>query len=353
MEVAWLVEIPKADLEVDKHAVLGEHERERSARDLVMDDSGLVIVIPALNEAKSVEKVLDEIVGVFADSEVAVVVVDGHSTDGTDDIARKKGAHVIYQWNHGYGDALRTGFLHARDSLSASIIVMMDADFTYDANDIPKLVEPILKGKADLVLGNRLAHLEEGAMPFINRVGNRILSWVAKAALRIKVCDTQCGLRAFRSELVECMDLETEGMPLAIEMLAEAKFAGARIVEVPVTYRKRVGDTKLNPLRDGLRILGTTIRLMRDTQPLLFFGGLGAFLGIIGLAFGIDVTLEWFRTGTVGRVPTVMLASLLMISGVQLFALGLVADMIKKLRRTNRVRPLRARLGQQPSEKRW
>jgi dolichol-phosphate mannosyltransferase len=116
-------------------------------------------------------------------------------------------------------------------------------------------------------------------------------------------------------------------------MLVEAKFLGARISEVPVAYRERVGCTKLNPLKDGMRILGTMIRLMRDTQPLLFFGGIGVFLGVIGLVLGIEVTLEWLRTGAISRIPTVMLSVLLMVSSMQFFTLGLVADMIKRLRR--------------------
>ncbi len=152
--------------------------------------------------------------------------------------------------------------------------------------------------------------------------------------MRLKVHDTQCGLRAFRSELVNFLDLEAEGMPLAIEMLSEAKFARARISQVPITYRPRVGVTKLNPWKDGLRILGTIIRLMRDTEPLLFFGAMAFLLGVAGLWFGVDVALEWLNTGSIGRVPTVMLSVLLLIGAMQFFTIGLVADMIKGLRKS-------------------
>jgi len=320
-------------------------EEQRYLADrLLIDDAGalqelnLAIVVPTLNEAKSVGRVLDEVFEVLKGEKFTVVVVDGRSTDGTDEIARRKGAKVIYQRNNGYGDALRTGFLYARRRLHANVIVMMDADLTYDAKDIPRLVEPILKGEADLIVGNRFVGMQKGAMPFVNRVGNRWLSWFARATLRLKVHDTQCGLRAFRSELVGCLDLEAEGMPLAIEMLSEAKFARARIGEVPVTYRRRVGATKLNPLRDGLRILGIIIRLMRDTEPLLFFGAIGFVLGVAGLWFGVDITLEWLRTRSVGRVPTVMLSVLLLFGAMQFFTIGLVADMIKRLKRSkNRI----------------
>jgi len=298
-----------------------------------MEKLDLVVVIPALNEARSIGKILDEIFDEIGSEKVKIMVVNGHSTDGTDDIARGKGALVIYQRNKGYGDALKTGFMYARKNLNAKVIVMMDADLTYDPKDIPKLVEPILRDEADLVVGNRFPHMQKGAMPLINRFGNRLLSWFARLSLRVKIHDTQCGLRAFKSELVDKIDLETEGMPLATEMLAEAKFVGARISEVSVSYRKRVGRSKLNPLRDGLRIFGTMVRLMRDTQPLLFFGGLGGFLGAVGLALGIDVTMEWLRTGSVSRLPTVMLSVLLIIGAMQFLTLGLVADMIKRLRR--------------------
>jgi len=315
-----------------------EEQRYLAGR-LFTDDVGtlqepnLAVVVPTLNEAKSVGSVLDEVFEVLKGEKFTVVVVDGRSTDGTDEIARKKGAVVIYQRNNGYGDALKTGFLYARKRLHANVIVMMDADLTYDAKDIPQLVEPILKGETDLIVGNRFAGMQKGAMPFVNRVGNKLLSGFARTTLGLKLHDTQCGLRAFRAELVDSLDLEAEGMPLAIEMLTETKFAGARISEATVTYRPRVGTAKLNPLRDGLRILGTMIRLMRDTQPLLFFGGMGAFLGLVGLALGIDITLEWLSTRTVGRLPTVMLSVLLMTAALQFFTLGLVADMIKRLRR--------------------
>jgi len=235
-----------------------ESFKERSN---AVQELNLAIVIPALNEAEGIGRVLDELSGVLMGERYMVVVVDGRSTDGTDEIARKKGAQVIYQRNKGYGDALKTGFYYARKRLNANVIAMMDADLTYDPKDIPRLVGPILRDEADLVVGDRFAGMQEGAMPFVNRVGNRLISLFARVTLRLKVQDTQCGLRAFRSELVDSLNLRDDGMPLAIEMLAEAKFTGAKIGEASVTYRPRVGDTKLNLLMDGLRILSTMIRL--------------------------------------------------------------------------------------------
>lgn len=289
----------------------------------------LIVVMPTLNEAESIARAMDAVRLALNGVTFDILVVDGHSQDGTDKIASEKGAKVIYQKNRGYGDALRTGFLYVRRNLDAKAIVMMDADSTYDPWDIPKLIEPISIDMADMVVGNRFAKLEKGAMSLTNKIGNRILSWVARLTMRIPVHDTQCGLRAFRTRLVDEMTLSADGMPFATEMIADAYSAKARIMELPVWYRPRQGKTKLNPLRDGLRIFGTIIRLVRDTRPLLFFSALAATLGVIGLALGIDVSLEWFRTKTIQRLPTLLLTVLLLIGSMQLFTLGLIADMIR------------------------
>ena len=258
----------------------------------------IAIVIPTLNESEAVGNVLDGVKDAMDGYEYRMLVVDGHSIDGTDKIARKEGAEVIYQRGRGYGDALKTGFFHARKMLDAGVIVMMDADLSYDPKDIPGLVAPILKDEADLVVGNRFAGMQKGAMRLTNRVGNRLLSWIARFTFRLNIHDTQCGIRAFRSELLDRMNIVTEGMPFATEMLAEAKRADARIRETPVSYRPRVGKAKLSPIKDGLRILGTTMRLMRDTHT-----------------------------------STVVVPVLLMIGAMYFFTVGLVADMIKGFRR--------------------
>ncbi|MEJ2240802.1 MAG: glycosyltransferase family 2 protein, partial [Candidatus Bathyarchaeota archaeon] len=179
-------------------------------------------------------KVLNGIHNAMVDYTYQVLVVDGHSIDGTDQIARRMNAVVIYQQGRGYGDALKTGFLYAKKRLRAKIIVMMDADLTYDPKHIPELIKPILENKADMIVGNRFADMHQGSMTIVNKFGNRVLSLVAKLALGLKVYDTQSGMRAFRSELLDYMNLVAVGMPLAMEMLAEAVSAGARICEVPI-----------------------------------------------------------------------------------------------------------------------
>ena len=290
-------------------------EAERSA-------PKIAIVIPTLNERDAVGNMLDGVKNVMEGYDYRMLVVDGHSVDGTDEIAREKGAEVIYQRGRGYGEALKTGFFHARKRLDAGVIVMIDADLSYDPKDIPELLAPLLKDEADLVVGNRFAGMQKGAMSFVNRVGNKLLSLIAKVTLRLNIYDTQSGMRAFKSKLLDSMNLVAKGMPFAIEMLAEALNADARIHETPVSYRPRVGKTKLSPIRDGGRILGITVRLMLDTQPLLFFGGIGIVLGMVGLFLHAVM------------LPTAVFPFLLMIGAIQFFTLGLVIVMIKRIGRS-------------------
>ena len=288
----------------------------------------IVVVIPTLNECKAVGKVLSGIHDAMTDYSYQVLVVDGHSNDGTDKIARSMNADVIYQRGKGYGDALRTGFFYAKKRLGAKIIVMMDADLTYDPKHIPELIKPILIDEADMIVGNRFAEMHRGSMPLVNRFGNRMLSLVARLALGLKVYDTQSGMRAFRSELLDFMNLVAVGMPLAMEMLAEAVSAGARIYEVPISYRPRVGETKLNPIKDGGRILGVTVRLMLDVRPLLFFGSIGTIFGIIGLL------LHYFMLPI--ELMHIVFPFLFMIGGILLFWFGFMIFAFRKLKQRNK-----------------
>ena len=169
--------------------------------------------------------------------------------------------------------------------------------------------------------------MQRGSMPLVNKFGNRLLSLVAKLALGLGIYDTQSGMRAFKSRLLDSMTLVAVGMPLAMEMLAEALSADARIGEVPISYRPRVGETKLHPIKDGGRILGVTIRLMFDIRPILFFGSIGTILGIIGLL------LHYFMLSI--ELMHVVFPFLFMIGGILLFWFGLVIFAIRKLKKKN------------------
>ena len=294
------------------------------------EEFDLAIVIPTLNEEQGLENTLkslkSSLEGKFS---YFILVVDARSTDKTVEIAKTMGATVINQRRIGYGDALQVGFHYVDTKLNSKITVMLDADGTYETNDIIKMAEIILNGDADFVIGNRFANMDKNAMTTLNKIGNKTLSAIARTTLGLKVSDSQCGLRAFRSDLANIFYTTSMGMPFATEMLSATKTSHIKIKEIPTTYHVRIGETKLTPLQDGSRILSTIVKLLRDTRPLAFFGAIGLILISIGLILGYQVLYVYLETGTINKIPTAILTTLLIILGVQSFSVGLISDMVK------------------------
>jgi len=191
------------------------------------------------------------------------------------------------------------------------------------------MAEIILKEEADFVIGNRFAKMEKKAMTRLNKFGNKVLSFIARSSLQIKVSDTQCGLRAFRTDLSNIFYTSSLGMPFATEMLAATKTHQIKIKEIPTSYYKRIGKAKLTPFQDGLSILGATIRLLRDTRPLALFGLIGFALISLGFFTGIDVLIEYLETGEVVRIASTILSALLIVIGIQSISLALISDMLR------------------------
>ena len=294
------------------------------------EEFDLAIVIPTLNEEQGLENTLkslkSSLEGKFS---YFILVVDGRSTDKTVEIAKTKGATVITQRRIGYGDALQVGFHYVDTKLNSKITVMLDADGTYETSDIIKMADIILNGDADFVIGNRFAKMDKNAMTTVNKIGNKTLSAFARMTLGLKVADSQCGLRAFRSDLANIFYTSSMGMPFATEMLSATKMFNIKIKEIPTTYHVRIGETKLTPLQDGSRILSTIVKLLRDTRPLAFFGAIGLILISTGLFLGYEVLSRYIETGIVIKIPTAILTTLLIILGVQSISVGLISDMFK------------------------
>ena len=257
------------------------------------------VVLPCLDEAESVGRCVTEARHALAAGGFVgeVVVVDNGSTDGSPDIARGAGARVVHESQRGYGSALRAGFAAAH----GDIVVMADADLTYDFAQLPALVTPVADGDADLVMGSRLGSATRATMPSLHRfVGTPVLSFLtARACGRRPVRDSQSGFRAFRRGDMVALGLQSTGMELATEMLIRASRRGFRIREIETGYAPRVGDSKLSTFADGWRHL----RLIFLLAPDLLLVGPGAALVAVGtlllaldLVFpsGVDVgSLRW------------------------------------------------------------
>jgi glycosyltransferase involved in cell wall biosynthesis len=274
------------------------------------------VVIPCLNEAESIgqcvnaaQRALDE-----HDLDGEVVVVDNGSDDGSGVLARLAGARVVDEPRRGYGSAYLAGFAEAR----GDYIVMIDADLTYDFEEIPHFIRELDDG-AELVMGNRMDAVQPGAMPMLSRIGNPLMSRFLNLLFRTPVRDTWCGLRALRRDVLPVLALQSTGMELASEMVIRAARSGLEIRELPIALHPREGVSKLSPLRDGWR----SLRLMLVYHPNFLFLFPGAFIGAIGALLMLLVFAGASLAGRGFYIHTLIGGSLLVVVGTQLVGFGL------------------------------
>ena len=284
----------------------------------------ITVVIPTINEP-AIKDVVTQTFDALEDYNIEVLVVD-KSTDNTPRQAKEAGARIITQLGIGYGDAYLTGFDHVSDD--CDYIVMLDGDNTYDPTEIPKLLAPLEANTADLVMGDRFAAMEEGAMGFRNRLGNRLLTRFINLLYKANINDTQSGFRALRAQKLKVLDLNAGGMPFATEMIIESIKSGVRIQIVPIVYRKRIGEPKLKAYKDATLIIGLTIRLVRDYNPLTLFLPPGVLFMGAGIVVGASVVLDWIQTGEILRLASTILSALFIMMGLQILFFGLLADII-------------------------
>jgi glycosyltransferase involved in cell wall biosynthesis len=286
----------------------------------------LSVVIPCLNEADTLETCIRKALSGMktAGVEGEVVVADNGSTDGSQEIARRAGARVVPVAARGYGNALRAGIADAR----GRFVIMGDADDSYDFLEIPRFVKPLREG-ADLVQGCRLPSgggtVMPGAMPFLHRFwGNRMFSALARRMFRAPIHDVYCGLRGFRREFVESLDLRCAGMEYATEMVIKASLGRARIAEVPVTLHpdgRKSHAPHLRTFRDGWR----TLRFFLLCSPRWLFLVPGVALLALG-ALGYALALPGVKVfGATLDVHTLLVASLAALLGFNLIVAALCA----------------------------
>ncbi|TAN44944.1 MAG: glycosyltransferase family 2 protein [Nitrospirae bacterium] len=216
------------------------------------DKTPLTILMPCLNEEKSIGKAIESIPVTELQNdgyEVEVLIVDGGSADDTVKIAKAKGAKVITS-RAGYGIQHRTGFLHA----SGSIIVTADSDYSYPLEDSPRFLRAMKERQLDFITTNRFGKMEKDAMHPINKIGNKVLTLATNLLFGLSLKDSQSGMWFLRKDSLERLHLTSDGMSLSQEIKIEA-FKKLQACEMDSRYRKRVGNTKLHRLIDGWKNL--------------------------------------------------------------------------------------------------
>lgn len=292
----------------------------------------IAILIPCYNEAKTIEKVVEDYKKALP--EAKIYVYDNNSTDKTDIIAKKAGAIVRYEYRQGKGNVIRTMFRE----IDAECYLMIDGDDTYPAENAKEMCDLILNGKADMVIGDRLSstYFTENKRPFHN-FGNKIVRWLINHLFKNEVKDIMTGYRAFSYEFVKGFPVLSKGFEIETEMTIHAVDKNFKLIEIPVNYRDRPEGSvsKLNTYSDGLKVLKTIATLFKEYKPFGFFSFLAVLLAIFATILVVPVFLDYFKTGLVLRFPTLIVSGFIYVFALLLFITGIILQVIVKKNRQN------------------
>ena len=283
----------------------------RSGTTYIFDVS---VVLPSLDEEHTIGECIKKIQSVFHDNAIkGEIIVADSSQDSTPEIARSLGVRVIHPANRGYGNAYRAAFAVAK----GRIIVIGDADNTYDFLELPRLLNPLNNG-ADMVIGSRfLGELKPGSMTYLHRyIGNPVLTAMINFVFRTHFSDTHSGFRAITREALDNLSLTSGGMEFASEMIISAARNGLQIQEVPITYYPRITPSKLHSFADGWR----HIRFVLLMKPLPFV----AIPGLVFSLVGILLMTFFYLQGNVesSHLHTFILGAIMIMGGLQVVFTG-------------------------------
>jgi glycosyltransferase involved in cell wall biosynthesis len=303
-----------------------------------MTTPALTIIVPMKDEEAVVAETARRL-SVAAETVVGarwqILLIDDGSTDRTFEIAselqRKDPRVEVHRHarNFGRGRALRTGFAAA----GGDVVISVDADLSYDEHHVPVLYRSLLEGDADVVLGS--AYMPGGQVEGVSArrlLPSKIGNWILRFALEGRVYTSTCVLRAYRREVLDAIDLESDGKEIHLEILERVWAAGYRVKEIPATLRSR----KKGQGKSKSTLLPTVrshLLFSFVTRPMVVFGAGGLGMIVAGVATGVHITWLWSHGTLNPERPLVVLMILLLLGGAQLLSFGFVALQIGELRR--------------------
>lgn len=283
----------------------------------------IAILIPCFNEAQTIAKVIRDFKTNLPEAEV--YVYDNNSTDGTANIAAEEGAIVRHVRQQGKGNVVRRMFL----DIDADCYIMSDGDDTYPAEDAPAMARYILEEGYDMVVGDRLSstYFSENKRPFHN-VGNAMVRKFINMLFRADIRDMMTGYRAFSRAFVKTYPVISSGFEIETDMSIHAIDKKLAVYNYTITYRDRPegSESKLNTYSDGMKVLLTIARLYRLYKPVYFFGALAFLLTALSAGFFIPVFCEYYSTGQVEHMPTLIVCGFTFLAAIHAFFAGLILE---------------------------
>lgn len=290
----------------------------------------IAVLIPCYNESMTIEKVVKDFKEALP--EATIYVYDNNSSDHTDEIAKKAGAVVRYEYRQGKGNVIRSMF---RD-IEADCYIMADGDDTYPAEHAKDMAKLVLHKGVDMVIGDRLSstYFTENKRPFHN-MGNKMVRFFINKLFGNEVRDIMTGYRAFSRRFVKSFPVLSKGFEIETEMTIHAVDKNFLLEEIPVLYRDRPdgSESKLNTFSDGIKVLSTIATLFREYRPFAFFSSIAVVLWLLAAVLFIPVLIEFLHTGLVLRFPTLIVSGIIAVMGMLLWVCGIILTVIVKKHR--------------------
>jgi glycosyltransferase involved in cell wall biosynthesis len=286
---------------------------------------GVAVLIPCYNEEPTIADVVRRFRSELPGAEI--YVFDNNSSDNTAAAAREAGAGVFLERRQGKGYVVQSMFR----KIKADIYVIVDGDGTYPADAVTRLIEPVRREEADMVIGSRLADTANSQFRLLNRFGNKLFLVLLQFIFGVRLTDLLSGYRCFSRRLVRGLPLFGGGFETEAEMTIKALQRGFTIIEVPVDLGARPSGSrsKIRLVQDGFIILNCMLVLLRDYKPLTFFGGLGALLLLAGTVPAVLAGIQYSKTGVL-PVLSVLSAGALLGAGSAAVTVGLVLHSIAR-----------------------
>ena len=292
----------------------------------------IIIGIPAFNEEKNIAGIISKLKRITKD----IIVCNDGSTDLTADIAEEMGTLVInHEKNLGYGGAIRSIFLKAKD-LNGDVLVTFDADGQHRIEDIDKVINPILEGQSDIVIGSRFLDDNEKEVPQYRKVGIKVITKITNATIKKDLTDSQSGFRAYSKQVLNEIRPSESGMGVSTEILIKASSKNLKISEVPIKILYGENSSTHNPVVHGSSVIFSTIKFTSIEHPLKFYGIPSVVFMIIGLSFTYLAVEYYAEIGRLSTNLTIIAAGTVLIGIILLISAILLYSLVSVVRENNR-----------------
>ena len=289
----------------------------------VLPQSKIIVAMPAYND----EKYIGSLILRAKQHADEILIVDDGSNDYTAKVAELAGAIVVrHETNQGYGRTIRSILAEARNR-DADILVILDADYQHNPDEIPSLVKAVSEG-ADVVIGSR--EMRENKIALYRRLGQRVLARLTYIASRTKLSDTESGFRAYSRKALNTLELKETGMSVSSEIVSEAAAKGLKIREIPISVMYTKDSSTLNPVVHGVGVLNRILVMISERRPLFFFGLVGGILLALGAAASGMVVWSYYLGSNALMTGTALVSILFITAGLLTVFTGVILNVLVK-----------------------